>query len=52
MVVIQTYMESRIEPTITFCGEIWDLNKGQTKELNKIMDNILKRILKVLLGKL
>ncbi len=32
---------------MTYIGEIWDCNKGQAKELNGIMNKILKRILKV-----
>jgi len=44
---IWTNVQSKMEPITTYSGEVWDLNKGQTKELNAIMDNILKRILKV-----
>ncbi len=32
---------------LTYCGEVWDLNKGQANELNGILNNILNRILKV-----
>ncbi len=39
-------VQSQIEPIITYSGEVWDLNKGQVKELNGIMDKIIKRILK------
>ncbi len=34
----------------TYSTEIWDVNKGRTKELNGIMDNILKRLLNVTAG--
>ncbi len=40
-------VQSKIEPISTYSGEIWDLNKEQMKELNEIMDKILKIILKV-----
>ena len=40
-------VQMKMEPILTYSGEIWDLNKGQTKELNGIMDKIIKRILKV-----
>ncbi len=40
-------VHSKIEPIITYSGEVWDLNKGKAKELNGILDKILKRILKV-----
>ncbi len=39
--------QSKIEPIITYSREVWDLNKGQVKELNGIKDKIPKRILKV-----
>ncbi len=26
-------VQSKIEPIITYTGEVWDLNKGQAKEL-------------------
>ncbi len=45
-------MQSKIEPIITYSGEVWDLNKGHAKELNGIMDKILKIILKVPTGTL
>ncbi len=37
-------VQSKLEPIITYSGEVWDLNKGQAKELNGIMNKILKRI--------
>ncbi len=40
-------IQSKIEPILTYSGEIWDPNKGQITELNGIMDKIIKRILKV-----
>ncbi len=39
-------VQSKIEPIITYSGDVWDLNKGHVKELDGIMDKILKRILK------
>ncbi len=36
-----------MEPIITYSGEVWDLNKGQAKELNGIINKIIKRILNV-----
>ncbi len=35
-------LQAEIEPILTYSGEIRDLNKGQTKELNGIMDKIIK----------
>ncbi len=32
---------------ITYTGEIWGLNKGETKKLNIIKGHVLKRIFKV-----
>ncbi len=40
-------VQSKIKSIITYSGEPWNLNKGQAKELNGIMDKILKRIFKV-----
>ncbi len=40
-------VQSKIQPIITYSGEVLDLNKGQAKELNGIINKILKRILKV-----
>ncbi len=37
-------VQSKIEPIITYSGEVWDLNKGQSKERNGIMNKILKKI--------
>ncbi len=45
-------VQSKIEPIITYSGEVWDLNKGQAVELNGIMNKIIKRILKVSTGTL
>ncbi len=39
--------KANVEPILTYSGEIWGLNEGQTHELNGIMDKIIKRILKV-----
>ena len=38
-------VETCIVPIITYGGETWNPNKKETKELNDILDNILRRIL-------
>ena len=40
-------LETCIIPIITYGAETWDPNKSQTKKLNTILDNILKRILRI-----
>ena len=37
---------ANIIPIITYSGETWKMTKKEEKEINKIFDNILKRILK------
>ncbi len=43
-------VQAKIQPIQTYCGEIWDLSKGQTKELNGTMNQVMKRTVKVPLG--
>ena len=45
METIWTLTESCIIPIITYGSETWDINQNQTKRLNRILDNIIKRIL-------
>ena len=45
METIWTLIESCIIPNITYGSETWDINQNQTKRLNRILDNIIKRIL-------
>ena len=45
METIWTLIESCIIPIITYGSETWDINQNQTKRLNRILDNIIKRIL-------
>ena len=47
METIWTVMEACIIPTITYSGEAWHPSKKNLQETNQIMDNILKRILKL-----
>ena len=39
-------LETCITPIILYGSETWNLNKSQVKELNRIYDNLIKRILK------
>ncbi len=43
MASIWINVQSKIEPIFTYSGGIWDLNKCKIKELNGIMDKIIKR---------
>ena len=45
METIWTLMESCIIPIITYGSETWDIHQNQTKRLNRILDNMIKRIL-------
>ena len=45
METIWTLIETCIIPIITYGSETWDINQNQTKRLNRILDNIIKRIL-------
>ena len=45
METIWTLIESCIIPIIIYGSETWDINQNQTKRLNRILDNIIKRIL-------
>jgi len=47
MTTIWKLLETCIIPIITYGSETWDLNKAETKQMNRILDNILKRILMV-----
>jgi hypothetical protein len=47
MEIVWKLVETCIIPIITYGGETWDLNKGENKKSNAILDNILKRILMV-----
>ena len=44
---IWTILETCIVPIITHGSETWDLNKTEKKKLNKILDNLIKRILAI-----
>ena len=44
---IWTLLEACIIPIITYGAETWTLNKTQTKTLNTLLDNILKRLLQI-----
>ena len=39
-------LETCIIPIITYGADTWNLNKQETKELDKILDQIIKRIFK------
>jgi uncharacterized protein YggT (Ycf19 family) len=47
MGTIWKLLETCIIPIITYGAETWNLNKQETKEINKILDQIIKRILRV-----
>jgi hypothetical protein len=47
MEIIWKLIETCIILIITYGGETWDLNKGETHRSNAILDNIIKRILMV-----
>jgi len=47
MDTIWKLVETCIIPVITYGSETWEPTKKETKSLNQILDNILKRILKV-----
>ena len=47
MKCIWRLLETCITPILLYGSETWQLNKGQTKEVNRIYDNIIRRILKV-----
>ena len=46
MELIWKLIDSCIIPIITYSAEVWDLNKQETKQINQILDSLLKRILK------
>ena len=46
METIWKLMETCIIPIITYGAETWDLNKTQTKKLNKILDNTIRRLIR------
>jgi hypothetical protein len=45
MEVIWRLVETCIIPIITYGGETWEMTKSDTKNANRILDNILKRLL-------
>ena len=45
METIWTLIETCIIPIITYGSEMWDITQNQSKRLNRILDNIIKRIL-------
>ena len=47
MKTIWTLLETCIIPIINYSSEIWEPNKPETKRLNTILDNIIKRILRL-----
>ena len=40
-------IESTVQAIITYSGEVWNPNKTETKEINRQLDNIIKRVLMV-----
>ena len=46
MQTIWTVVQACITPIIVYAGEIWEATPKNYKEINSIMDNIIKRILK------
>ena len=40
-------VETCIQPIITYGGESWNLNKKEQKSLNRIQENIIRRVLMV-----
>ena len=40
-------VETCIQPIITYGGESWNINKKEQKSLNRIQENIIRRILMV-----
>ena len=46
MKTIWKLLDTGIKPIITYACETWNPGKGECKEINKILDNIIKRILK------
>ena len=38
-------VETCIQPIITYGGESWNINKKEQKSLNRIQENIIRRIL-------
>ena len=47
MYTIWTLLETCIIPIITYSAETWEINKTQMKRLNTILDNIIKRTLRI-----
>ena len=47
MTTIWTITEACIIPIITYLGEAWKNDKKNYEEVNKILENIIKRILKL-----
>ena len=45
MQVIRKLVLTCIVPKITYGGETWEPNKGETEKLNQILDQIIKRVL-------
>ena len=46
MEAIWTVLKACIMPTITYSGEAWEPSKKNYQNANKLMDNVLKRIIK------
>ena len=47
METIWTLIETCIIPIITYRSKTWDITQNQSKRLNRILENIIKRILNV-----
>ena len=47
MEVIWKLIDSCITPIITYCMEVCDINKKETKQINQILDGMIKRILMI-----
>ena len=47
LLTMWTLLETSVIPIITYASETWELTKMQTKQLNSMLDNTIKRILMV-----
>ena len=45
LLTMWTLLETNVIPIITYASETWELTKMQTKQLNSMLDNTIKRIL-------
>ena len=47
LLTMWTLLETSVIPIITYASETWELTKMQTKQLNSMLDNTIKRILMI-----